>query len=192
MYDLGLRPHWTYETLVSTYRGEVPHAAPLGIRIVGRDRFSLHVYEGSRTLKNLLASGDFTVGFPQDATHFQTVLLHPEQLAFVRGKHVHAPVLLGTAGTIEARVRESRRGEDETTFFEAEAISIAGNGEVRPINRADPLLLEAVILLTRAEILGPEEVSVRLMEAGRVIAKVAPGSAHAAAIRELIDHLKAR
>jgi hypothetical protein len=62
-------------------------------------------------------------------------------------------------------------------------------GPVKLINRAAGLFLESLILSTRAHLLPEGQTAGQLRENLRVIAKVAPGSAYAQAMRELIENL---
>ena len=89
---LGLQDRWIYEVLISTFRHDTPHAAPIGVWTNGADELLMDVYDGSQTLANILQGGHFVANFPVDAGTLYTALRAPEQLAFAEARLVHAPI----------------------------------------------------------------------------------------------------
>ena len=81
---LGMQDFWIYEVLISTFCDGTPHAAPMGVWTSGPDELCMDVYDGSRTLANILGGGEFVANFPADAEHAVRGVANPGRAA-VRG-----------------------------------------------------------------------------------------------------------
>lgn len=181
---LGLNPGWIYEALVCTYLDGVPHAAPTGIATDDFERIRLDLFDGSRTLDALAASADFAVALPAGAEALFRALYAPGELSFTRASVVDAPSVAGSAATIELRMLGLERREHRTRVI-ADVVAVTRRTDVRLINRAEPLLVEALILATRIDLARREQTLATLDEQLRVAEKVAPGSPAAVALRRL-------
>ena len=81
---LGLQDRWIYEVLISTFCDGTPHAAPMGVWTDRPDELCMDVYDGSRTLANILGGGDFVANFPADAEMLYAALRAPRAAAASR------------------------------------------------------------------------------------------------------------
>src|SRR5450756_1901634 len=147
---LGLQDRWIYEALISTFRHDTPHAAPIGVWTNGADELLMDAYDGSQTLANILEGGHFVANFPVDAGMLYTALRAPEQLAFAEARLVHAPIVAGCTATVELALSCATSGGDRVRIV-GDVKRVHHAGAPRLINRAEGLLLESLVLATRLE-----------------------------------------
>jgi hypothetical protein len=185
---LGMQDDWIYEVLISTFRDGTPHAAPIGVWISGADRLSMDLYDGSHTLANIVDGGDFVANFPADAGMLYTALRAPEQLRFADAQDVHAPVVTGCTVTVELVLTSATPGSDRVRLV-GDVRRVRRDETPRLINRAEGLLLESLVLVTRLERRGADAALSTLKENYRVVGKVAPGSAYEHALAALLRDL---
>ena len=187
---LGLQERWIYEVLISTFRHGVPHAAPIGVWTDGPDELQMDVYEGSQTLRNIVEDRHFVVNFPGDAVPMHEALHSPGRLTFAEACCVPAPVVVGCTAVVELAVcRVSPEGERARVVGAVRHVRVSGSP--RLINRAEGLLLESLVLVTRLEHLDPSAVLATLMDNHRVAEKVAPGSVYERALAALVREISA-
>ena len=190
LHPLGLQESWIYEVLVSTFCGGTPHATPIGVWTDGRGELHMDVYDGSQTLAHILKGGDFVANFPVDAAMLFLALHEPAQLTFAEARCVTAPVVAGCTAVVELAVsRVSRDGEKVRIVGEVRHVAAAGTP--RLINRAEGLLLESLVLVSRLERRDTAEALATLTENQRIAGKVAPGSVYERALARLVRDLSA-
>ena len=185
---LGLQDRWIYEVLISTFRDDTPHAAPIGVWTNGADELLMDVYDGSQTLANILEGGHFVANFPVDAGMLYTALRAPQQLAFAEARLVHAPIVAGCTATVELTLSRATPNGDRVRIV-GDVKRVHHAGAPRLINRAEGLLLESLVLATRLERRGLAAALATLTENYRVVGKVAPGSAYESALAALLRDL---
>ena len=185
---LGLQERWIYEVLISTYRDDTPHAAPIGVWTDGADELLMDLYAGSQTLANMLEGGHFVANFPVDAGMLYTALRASEQLAFAEARLVHAPIVAGCTATVELTLSCATPSGD-TVRIVGDVKRVHHSGAPRLINRAEGLLLESLVLATRLERQEGAAALTMLTENHRVVGKVAPGSAYERALAALLRDL---
>lgn len=185
---LGLRPGWIYEVAASTLGAGGPHAAPLGVFTPDGRSLRAELHKGSATLANILNNGILGLSFLPEAAMLHTVLHRLESLHFasLEGGNPVPCFLQGADAWIELRLT-STADYGRTVHLEALPGRSAIFGPVRLINRAEGLLLESLVLITRRHLLPAELIGEQLRENSRVVNKVAPGSVQAAAMRELLE-----
>jgi len=192
LHALPLRKGWIYETVVCTFSGDTPHAAPFGVWTDDHATLELDMYEGSETLANVLASRELVVAFPAAVTALFEALFAPQRLSFGHAATVRAPTLGGAVATVELVVNDTAPTEDGTHVSALPRRTHVAGDEVTLLNRAEGLLLESLVLTTRLERLGAAAVLPALAENLRVVRKVAPGSAAEAALIDLLSRRGAR
>jgi hypothetical protein len=185
---LGLQDRWIYEVLVSTFRHDTPHAAPIGVWTSGADELLMDVYDGSQTLANILEGGHFVVNFPVDVEMLYAALRAPEQLAFAEARLVHAPIVEGCTATVELTLSSAITSGDRVRIV-GDVKRVHHAGAPRLINRAEGLLLESLVLATRLERREAADVLAALTENHRIVRKVAPASAYERALAALLRDL---
>ena len=190
LHLLGLKQHWIYEVLVSTYCHGTPHAAPVGVWAEGLDELHMDVFDGSRTLATIREGGDFVVNFPAGAEMLYAAQRAPERLAFAAARCVQAPIVAGCTATVELATRSVTPDGDKVRIV-GEVKHLNHAEAPRLINRAEGLLLESLILATRLERGDRGAALTTLTENHRVVSKVAPGSVYARAMTALLQDLDA-
>lgn len=183
--ELGLRDQWIYEVLVSTFHADAPYAAPMGVWSPRPDTLAMDAYAGSRTLANIIETGQFVANFPPDVDMLYTALYAPERLAYQTASSLHAPTLSACAAHVELTLA-SAVGDGEKVRIIGDVKSVRREPGVRLINRAEGLLLESLVLATRAERRGSAATLEALIENHRVVAKVAPASDYERELAALI------
>jgi len=181
---------WIYEVIVSTYRGDTPHSAPIGVWTHDLVTVNMEIYSGSTTLKSILELKDFAVNLVADAAVFYDSLFDKANLEYRDSPNINAPILKNAPAVIEARLK---RAEDRADRFylESAPVNIQENGPVELINRAEAIAIESLILATRLPYLPGPKAREALMENYRIVRKVAPGSKYEKIVGRLIDALDA-
>jgi hypothetical protein len=185
---LGMQNFWIYEVLISTFSDGTPHAAPMGVWTTGHDELCMDVYDGSRTLANILGAGEFVANFPADVEMLYAALRAPEDLLFAGAQGVHAPVVAGCTAVVELVLTSATPGGDNVRLV-SDVRHVHCDRTPRLINRAEGLLLESLVLATRMERLGAGAALTALTENYRIVGKVAPGSAYERALAALLQDL---
>lgn len=148
----GLRPGWIYEVVVESMGG---HATPMGARFED-GRVVLRAYKSSETGGLISADGRFVIHFPAGVEVFAKVL---ESKAFDRKD---------ASASLEVEVKEAR-DDGDCIVYTSEIQDYQVFGEIKPVNRAEALVLEALIESTKPR---PDEEKIRGL--ARVVRKVAP------------------
>jgi hypothetical protein len=180
-----MRKGWIYETIVSTFSNGEPHAAPIGVWTEDFNTLHMEIYDSSQTLKGVIDTGQFTANFPSDVSTLHAALFHPELLSFEQAQNVSAPVLLGSAATVELVLRQASPVANRVRITGV-VVHADARPDIRLINRAEGLLVESLILATRLRYLDDAVVRQTLAENYRVIRKVAPESAWETTMAELL------
>jgi len=151
----------------------------------------LEIYKNSRTLKNIMAMGELAVNLVSDVTLFYESLFDEAKMAYENSTSICAPAIKNVPSVIELKLKDMQ--EKEISFLiEAAPSHIQINDTIKLINRAQPLILESLILATRLSYLPVPTVEQTLKENFRIIKKVAPGSPYEEIIAKLVDRLRVR
>ncbi|MBU2602284.1 MAG: DUF447 family protein [Actinobacteria bacterium] len=182
---LPMQKGWIYEAIISTFSKGEPHAAPIGVWTEDFDTLHMEIFDSSQTLRGILDTGRFVANFPSDVGTLHTALFHPELLSFERSQDASAPVLLGSAATVELVLRQAMPVAERVRIT-GTVVRASARAEIKLINRAAGLLVESLILATRLRYLDAAAVRESLAENYRVIRKVAPGSTCETTMAELL------
>ena len=137
-----------YEVIVTTMNlNNQPHAAPMGIRILSGDIFSMRSYGETRTLNNLKTTRHGFLNVICDAETFFNCLFKPYKLSF--DWSMGFPRLKRASAWIHFKVHNVVEKED---YYEITCLALdvyAKRVKARPLCRAESSLLEALIHYTR-------------------------------------------
>ena len=183
--QLGVEKNWIYEVLLSSYFNGVPHVAPFGVRTTDYTCVTLDMYEGSRSLRNILAVKEFALNTVQDTEIFYHALFAGGKIKYGPAEKIDAPVLMDSPASMEAKV-VSVTPKAQRVVIEAEIVHIQNRRKCDLTNRAQSLLLESLIVATRIPHLPEGKPGKLLRENYRVIKKVAPGSKYEDTMRKLL------
>jgi hypothetical protein len=171
---LGFRRDWVYEIIVtSNAPGGRPHSAPMGV--LSRDLRTLTIiaYKKTRTCRNLLSNGFFTVSLPDSVLEFQKALMDNKQ-RYVKTKTGYR---LTGLGYMKLKVTAMKDAGDVVEFTASVLNGRVQEGQ-RLFNRAEMLALEYLIRKTK-----PHAGRNELSEIRRVVNKVAPKSIYAGIVK---------
>ena len=144
---LGLKIGALYEFIVTTCNDHEPHAAPMGIRILSGDEFSMRSYGETLTLKNLMKNGTGCLNVIMDAITFYQSLFNPKSLTYEWIEGV--PKLKKALGWAIFKVENLKHGGG---YYEVTCRAIKGwakKVKAIPPCRASSSLIEALIHYTR-------------------------------------------
>ncbi len=173
--SLKMKKNWLYEIVVSSYSGKSPHAAPFGVRTKDYQNVVIEMYKGSKSLSNVLATGEFCINLIDDPVVFYNTLYNRQNINFNNAHIINAPTLADSPAYIEVRLTKADELE-KTYLIEAKVVQTDVLRESELINRAKNLFLESIILSTRKAFFPSDQLEKLLKENLRVIKKVAPGS----------------
>jgi hypothetical protein len=182
---LGVKKHWLYETIISSSDASLFHAAPFGIKILDFQKIAINMFKGSKSLDNILKSGEFAINTMDDPRFFYDALWNKKSLKFARASKICAPVLVNAQASIEVRVIDTRdRGKSCLVTAGVVHVEVRTPGEL--INRAKSLVLESLIMATRLSLVTGTRLEKMIRENYRVVKKVAPGSVYEETMSRLI------
>lgn len=184
--QLGMKKNWLYETVLSSFDKNVPHAAPFGVKTTDFNLVTIEMYKGSNTLKNVLTHKEFVLNTIDDPAIFYQTLYDREKINFGLAKMINAPVLTDSPASIEVRLVNSIDRE-QSLMIEAEVVYVHIRHKSELINRAKSLVLESLIMATRLPHLAERKTRELLRENYRIIKKVAPGSKYEYVMQELLN-----
>lgn len=183
---IGMRKGWIYEVIVSTYRNGRPHSAPMGVWTGDFLTLNMTIYSGSSTLKSIMEKKDFAVNLVTDVAVFYDSLFNKTNIAYRDSLNVNAPVLLNASTIVEARLDKAVRSGNKF-HLESTPLNIETIEPVKPINRAEAIVMESLILATRLPYLAGSKVREALKENHRIVKKVAPGSQYEEMMKKLVE-----
>ena len=188
LQELGMRKGWIYETIVSTFSHEVPHAAPIGVWTEQFNELHMEMYDSSHTLRNILNTGHFVANFPPDVALFHAALFHSAQLAFEPAQEIESPLLSGSSAAVELVLRQASPlpGRMRITGV---AVHVLAREDISLLNRGEGLLLESLFITTRLPHLDNAAARGTLAENYRVIRKVAPRSHYEEAMADVLRNV---
>lgn len=172
---LGMKRNWIYEVIVSTFQNKDPHSAPIGVWTENFTELNMNIYKKSRTLGNIINQKEFAANFVSDISIFYKSLFAKNEVTYINSKQINAPVIKNSSAIVELKLKEIT--EKKNRFqIEAHVINIQIMGDIKLVNRAESLVLESLILVTRIPFFAEGEIKKALKENFRVIKKVAPDS----------------
>ncbi|MFZ2456241.1 MAG: DUF447 domain-containing protein [Candidatus Altiarchaeia archaeon] len=178
---LGFRKDWIYETIIATYSGAKAHSAPMGVSTHDHVRLTAEIYKSSETCANILSKKAFSVNLSSDVSLFYDSYCRKEALVYGRADNIDAPILAQADACLEISVEESIDLGDKMRFI-GKVVGRSARKEyadIKPINRADALAIEALIAFSKIPSAQAEEKDALVKEIRRicrVVSRVAPGS----------------
>ena len=161
--------HGHHEGIVVTLNEDgTPNTAPMGVDL-SESLLLLKPYLATKTYSNLRKLPELTINLTWDSTLFYKSLYMFKELIFKRSKSVRPPIIDGgidlyVEGEAVKFVERPNAGYCDVLVKPIE--SYAGNGSRLAYSRADALLIEVMIYLTKAEVfsVGNPEITRALVE----------------------------
>ncbi|MEM4576050.1 MAG: DUF447 family protein [Candidatus Nezhaarchaeales archaeon] len=145
-----VKPGALYEVIVTTLGSDGrPHAAPMGIRMIDYNSFSMRSYGETKTLLNLRLRGQGVLNVVDDVEVFFKCIFEPHKLSFDWSMTI--PRLKSACAWLLFRV-ENIVTRDE--YYELLCSIVDFNAvkkKPKPLCRAETSLLEALIHYTRVK-----------------------------------------
>ena len=185
---LGLYSGWIYEAIASSQKGRFNHAAPVGFSTKDQAFCELVIFKSSQTWQNIQSIGEFALNLTCDLKLFEKALHAKDELDYVKAEAVSVPVLKDADCVLELELVDTLDQGDRGKLV-AWPKRIYGKLKSPPLNRAQTLYLENLIMETRVGLKNNRELESRILENHRVIAKVAPDSDYQSMSRALLNRL---
>jgi hypothetical protein len=183
--ELGFQRDWTYEAIISCFNGDMPHAAPFGVKSPDMESIQVEMYNSSNTLGYVMDKGCFVINIVSDPQYFFDSLYSKDQIRFKMARLIDAPVLADTPVFIEVKVTGCIE-KPQRHLINAEIINIEAATIPELYNRAKGMVMESLIIATRIKHLPEGKAEEILKENYRVIKKVAPESNYVAIMEKLL------
>ena len=195
--SVGMKRGMLYETIITSLNlDKTPNAAPIGVICKDKDEIVVYLHEGSSTVSNIENNGNFIVNILKDPQVFvdSTVGdLDADYFTYQDGNYS----IKDADAFFEVKVkdikeveREDQFGISKTTIVRGEVLEIVkGKQCVEPLNRAIYGVVEALVYLTRKDmVIGETEklYNLRMKEISRIVNKVG-SKEHKNAIRKVMD-----
>jgi hypothetical protein len=200
--DLNLVNRCIYEVIISTYGlNKNPNAAPTGLKFLDPDKFQLEMYEGSKTLQNLIEYKCGVANITYDAEVFYYTALKEEnperalsKITFQKSHKVQAPLIKEANFNLEFLVEVIEEIKTKT-IFKCRIIHIEKNNvKLIPYTRALFATIESIIHATRIKVFIAEreyEKADELLELvnhyKNLIKRVSPDSIYSKLMQDLIN-----
>ena len=182
---IGMEKGWIYEVIVSTYQDNNPHSAPVGVWTDNFDSLTMEIYKNSKMLENIMREREFAVNLASDEAIFYESLFDKAMVDYENATRINAPIIKNVPAVIELTMNEMTEKENRWRI-ESTPTHIQINDTIKLINRAQPLVVESLILATKLPHLPRLKIEDALKENYRVIRKVAPGSRYEEIVSKLI------
>ena len=197
LYSIGMKKGMLYETIITTTNPDkTPNAAPIGVICKDKDEIVVYLHENSRTIRNIKNNRNFIVNIlknPEVFVESTTGDLNAEYYIeynenySIRDADAFFQVKVKDLKDVE---REDQFGVSRTSIVRADVEEIVKNNEcVEPLNRAIYGIVEALVYLTRKDMVtGDTEklYNLRMKEIFRIVNKVG-AKEHKKAIKKVLE-----
>lgn len=195
--SVGMRKGMLYETIITTLNQDnTPNAAPIGVICKDTDEVVIYLHEGSCTVENIKNKGMFVVNILKDPLVFvESTLGNPSSDYFIEfhdNFYIKNTDAFFTAKVRNLRdvEREDQFGISKTTIVRARVEEIVKKkDQVEPLNRAIYGIVEALVYLTRMDMVSGDKEKLyrhRIREIYRIVNKVG-GIEHKKAMKKVLE-----
>ena len=200
-YDLskvGVEKDLQYECITTTISKDgVKNAGAFAFIYLGEDKVHCHIFEGSKTLKNIQDTNEYVVNITQDSLVFTYATLDclgdeyytdDDDIAIIKNTPAY---IIVDVENIEKKTPDDFpiKGDTNIYFITGKIRDFVVKDNVQAFNRGLSALIECLVNFSRYKIVGEEQRKVymdKLIENQRVIHKVSDEKTQKA-----IDDLKA-
>lgn len=197
LHSIGMRKGMLYETIITTVNPDkTANAAPMGVICKDKEKIVVYLHEGSRTIKNIKDNHAFVVNILKDPMVFvestlgtlsEDYLLEFKDNYAVKNADAYFLARVNDLKDIE---RRDQFGIDRSTIIRADVDEIVVDKDcVEPLNRAIYGVVEALVYLTRKDMVSGETeklYNLRMKEISRIVNKVG-GKEHINAIKKVMS-----
>jgi hypothetical protein len=182
---LGIKKDVQYECITTTTSKDgIKNAGAFGFKYLGDDKVFCRIFEGSKTLKNILDTNEYVVNITQDPLVFTYATLDclgdeyytdDEDIAIIKGAPAY---IIVDVENVDIKTPENFpiKGDNSIYFITGKIRDIVVNDEnIQAYNRGMSGLIEGLVNFSRYKIVDDEkrkDYMDRLIENQRVINKV--------------------
>ncbi len=159
-----------YEAIVTTKMKERFNIAPMGVEFTADGMVVISPYTTSHTYVNLLRTGVAVVNFVDNVEIFAHAVVTDEVFPWFPAATVDGWVLEDAYMYLEVGVKMARLGMERSSFF-CEVFCDVKKRYPRMFNRAQALVVEAAILISRLSMYSREDILKFFRENERVVFK---------------------
>ncbi len=182
---LGIKKDVQYECITTTINKDgIKNAGAFAFQYLGDDKVHCHIFEGSKTLKNILNTNEYVVNITQDPLVFTYATLdclgdeyYTEDNDIAIIKNTPAYIIVDVEN-VEIKTPENFpiKGDNNIYFITGKIRKVVVNDEnVQAFNRGLPSLIECLVNFSRYKIVDDEKRKFymgKLLENERIINKV--------------------
>jgi Uncharacterized conserved protein len=200
LYSLGMGKGLLYETIVTTKNPDgTPNAAPIGVICKEKDEIVFYLHKGSKTFDNVQREKSFHVNILNDPMVFvESTIGNLESAEFQAnggGFYIKSAEAFFRAEVTHEKLvqRKDHLGTSITNVIRARVLEVVKNQEhVQPLNRAIYGIIEALVYLSRINIVSEDEKKAylhQISEISRVVNKVGSED-HKKAMKKILESLE--
>lgn len=182
---VGIKKDLQYECITTTISSEgVKNAGAFAFKYIGGDMVHCHIFEGSKTLKNILESKKYVVNITQDPLVFTYATLNclgdeyytdDADIAII--KNTPAYIIIDVVGVEKKSPENFQIKGDNNIYFITGKIRefIINNENIMAFNRGMSALIESLVNFSRYKMVDEVQKKIymdKLLENQRVINKV--------------------
>lgn len=182
MERVGIKKDLQYECITTTINArKEKNAGVFAFKYLGEDEVFCRIFEGSKTLKNIMDTGEYVVNITQDPLAFtQSTLKTFDERFFTSDEDIailkDAPAyLIVDVLSIEEKTPDDFPGDNKIYFITGKIREFNQTSQVLAFNRGFSGLIEGLVNFSRYKIVGAEKRKYymdRLVENQRVINRV--------------------
>lgn len=200
LYSVGMERGLLYETIVTTRNPDgTPNAAPIGVICKEAQEVVVYLHQGSRTFDNVRCEKRFCVNILRDPMIFVEATIgnldnakfqtHGQDFS-IKGAEAFFSVEVTSEKLVQ---RNDHLGTSTLNVVKARVQDVNKNQEhVNPLNRAIYGIIEALVYLSRIDIVSEDERKLyleKLSETSRVVNKVGSED-HKKAMKKILEFLE--
>jgi hypothetical protein len=183
--QLGIKKDVQYECITTTINKDgIKNAGAFAFQYLGDDKVHCHIFEGSKTLKNILNTNEYVVNITQDPLVFTYATLDclgdeyytdDNDIAIIKNTPAY---IIVDVENVEIKTPENFpiKGDNNIYFITGKIRKVVVNDEnVQAFNRGLPSLIECLVNFSRYKIVDDEKRKFymgKLLENERIINKV--------------------
>lgn len=200
LYSVGMERGLLYETIVTTRNPDgTPNAAPIGVVCKNATEVVVYLHQGSQTFENVKREKSFGVNILRDPMIFvESTVGNLDNTKFepyldyfsIKGTEAFFTVQVTREKLVQ---RQDHLGTSTVNVVTASVGELVKNQEhVHSLNRAIYGIIEALIYLSRIDMVSEEEKKeylAKLGETSRVVNKVG-SKEHKKAMKKILEYLR--
>ena len=183
--QLGIKKDVQYECITTTINKDgIKNAGAFAFQYLGDDKVHCHIFEGSKTLKNILNTNEYVVNITQDPLVFTYATLDclgdeyytdDNDIAIIKNTPAY---IIVDVENVEIKTPENFpiKGDNDIYFITGKIRKVVVNDEnVQAFNRGLASLIECLVNFSRYKIVDDEKRKFymgKLLENERIINKV--------------------